>query len=77
MVSNTTNKTVKISRDKHIAMLDIEISKQLLTPVTHIDKTNNSTIMYANKANIKADYMSNSCKIQGLAKTNTAYNTAW
>ncbi len=46
----------------------------MLTPITHIDKTGNSTIMYANKADIKADYMSNSCKVQGLAKTNTAYN---
>ncbi len=77
MVSNTTNKTLKISRDKPIAMLNTDISKQLLAPVTHIDKTDKSTIMYANKADIKADYMSNSCKVQGLAKTNTACNVIY
>ncbi len=56
-ISNTKNKTVTISRTKPIATLDLELSKQMLTHVTHIERTETDTIMYANMTYIRKYYM--------------------
>ncbi len=75
MVENDSNKVVKITKSKPIASLDLNLSQQLITPITHIERTDNDTIMFANKADIKAEYMSNYSNQSTIPTTNIAYRS--
>ncbi len=75
MVENNSNKVVKITKSKPIASLDLNLSQQLITPITHIERTDNDTIMFANKADIKAEYISNYSNQSTIPMTNIAYRS--
>ncbi len=56
-VSNQGTNSVKIFKCKPLGTLDLELSTQHITPVTHIERTPTDTILYANRSDMKVEYV--------------------
>ncbi len=68
MVSNQGTLNVKISKCKPLATLGLELSTQIITHITHIERKPSDTMLYVNRSDMKVEYVHDTNRDQDKEK---------